>query len=133
MHDNSNSLNDDEKQRLLEIEAELRRDDPELAAAFAESRRPHSNPQVTRRVGRVAGLTVGALVGVVTLTVGLVLPAPAVGIVGFAVLVGALSRLFDVGPASITGRVRSLLGLQDESRSDSGQRDTGETDSGRSP
>lgn len=124
MHDNANSLNDDEMQRLRAIEAELQRDDPELTAAFAKSLRRHSIPFSTQRVGAVAGLTVGALAGLIAIAVGIMLSAPAVGIVGFAVLVVAINVLLDAAP--IAERVRSLLRRHGESLSNSGQSDGGE-------
>jgi len=123
MHDNANSLNDDEKQRLRAIEAELQREDPELTAAFAKSLRGSSVP-FSQRVGGVAGLTVGALAGVSAIAAGIMLSAPAVGIVGFAVVVVALNTLLDVAP--IAERARSLFRLHGDSPSDGEQSVDGE-------
>lgn len=135
MHDESNSLDDHERQQLRRIEAELERDDPELALALTTSPLRRSIPRLTRRVGRRVGLTAGVCGGAVVLAVGLVLSAPMVGLGGFTLLVVVLGRLFDAGPEVIVARVRTSLGLNVVSRpadgNDVGKSDSGEPGTGR--
>lgn len=131
MHENSNSLNDDERQQLRRIEAELERDDPELARALATSSLRRSIRLLARRLVRRIGLIAGVGAGTVGLAVGLVWPAPTVGLASFALLVIVLDRLFDAGPQVIIARVRTALGLNVASRPDDGN-DIGRWDAGES-
>ena len=117
MQDNRHSLNDDEWERLREIEDELTRDDPSLAVALADPDRHAGSGRVIRLFsrGRVA---IGVSVGAVMIAVGLVVRSPVVGAIGFAVMVGAASRLrFD----ALIDRARAFAGL-DEPHQDEHQR-----------
>lgn len=110
MQDDTNSLSDDEQQRLLEIEDGLQREDPALAEIFAPQRESAAPDQITRRLGPVAPV-VGVVVGIIMLVAGLVVPAPIIGAVGFAVLVVSTSSVVATYSAAVVDRFRTFTGF----------------------
>lgn len=82
------ALSDREQQLLDQMERALASEDPRLAHVFGGHGRPLPTP--SRNLGAAV---LGMLVGAAALIGGVALSQPAIGIVGFLVVVGALSAV----------------------------------------
>ena len=108
MDEHPRSLSTSERHRLREIEAELERDDPDLAAALSPASpgrgvRFRTGPDTKQRV-----LAVLLVVGVAALVVGIIVSSPVVGGVGFLSTVLSTSAL--LADAEFVRRLLSLIG-----------------------
>jgi len=98
------ALSDYEKQVLEQMEAELRRADPDLASTMSAKARPSDAPAAPGRLNprRLAAGSVLALAGLgvvlAGVSVGQIVWAIALGVVGFAMMVGGVLLALHTDP-----------------------------------